>query len=60
MVVDPEYPRGFEDELTVMAGEALSELYDLIHDLDRRITSFDKKDRADFSAKRALPTICEN
>src|SRR5262245_49715403 len=51
----PEIISDLKNELTAMAREALSELYDLFRDLDRRIASFDKKNRADISAKRALP-----
>jgi transposase len=32
-----------KNELPAMAREALSELYDLFRDLDRRIASFDKR-----------------
>ena len=39
----PELLSNFDNELTALAREALSELYDLFRDLDRRIASFDKK-----------------
>jgi transposase len=39
----PEILSNFENELTALAREAIHELYDLFHDLDRRIASFDKK-----------------
>jgi transposase len=39
----PEIISDLKNELTAMAREALSELYDLFRDLDRRIASFDKK-----------------
>ncbi len=39
----PEILSDFENELTALAREAIHELYDLFHDLDRRIASFDKK-----------------
>src|ERR1700756_2693731 len=39
----PEILADLKNELTAMAREALSELYDLFRDLDRRIGSFDKK-----------------
>ena len=37
-----------KNELTAMAREALSELYDLFRDLDRRIASFDNKIEGSF------------
>jgi transposase len=39
----PEILADTANELTPLAREAISELYDLFRDLDRRITSFDKK-----------------
>jgi transposase len=39
----PEILADTTNELTAMAREAISELYDLFRDLDRRIASFDKK-----------------
>lgn len=39
----PEILADTTNELTALAREALSELYDLFRDLDRRIASFDKK-----------------
>ena len=39
----PEILSNFENELTPLARETIHELYDLFHDLDRRIDSFDKK-----------------
>ncbi len=39
----PEILSDLENELTAMAREAITELYDLFRDLDRRISSFDKK-----------------
>ena len=39
----PEIISDLENELTTMAREAITELYDLFRDLDRRIASFDKK-----------------
>ena len=39
----PEILADLKNELTAVAREALSELYDLFRDLDRRIASFDKK-----------------
>lgn len=39
----PEILANFDNELTPLAREAILELYDLFHDLDRRITAFDKK-----------------
>ena len=39
----PDILEDTENELTVLAREAIAELYDLFVDLDRRIASFDKK-----------------
>jgi len=39
----PDILANFDNELTPMARDAISELYDLFRDLDRRIASFDKK-----------------
>jgi transposase len=39
----PEILSNLDNELTALAREAIHELYDLFHDLDRRIASFDKK-----------------
>ena len=39
----PEILADTTNELTALAREAISELYDLFRDLDRRIASFDKK-----------------
>jgi transposase len=39
----PEILSDLENELTAMAREAIAELYDLFRDLDRWISSFDKK-----------------
>jgi transposase len=39
----PEILADATNELTALAREAISELYDLFRDLDRRIASFDKK-----------------
>jgi transposase len=39
----PEILSDLENELTAMARETITELYDLFRDLDRRISSFDKK-----------------
>ena len=39
----PDILAQFDNELTPMARDAISELYDLFRDLDRRIASFDKK-----------------
>ncbi|MBB4005648.1 transposase [Aurantimonas endophytica] len=39
----PDILTDFSNELTPMAREAIHELYDLFRDLDRHITSFDKK-----------------
>lgn len=39
----PEILADMTNELTALAREAISELYDLFRDLDRRIASFDKK-----------------
>jgi transposase len=39
----PEILSDLENELTAMAREAIAELYDLFRDLERRISSFDKK-----------------
>jgi len=39
----PEILADQDNELTAMARDAIAELYDLFRDLDRRISSFDKK-----------------
>jgi transposase len=39
----PDILGDFDNELTPMAREAIAELYDLFRDLDKRISSFDKK-----------------
>jgi len=39
----PDILANFDNELTPMARDAIGELYDLFRDLDRRITSFDRK-----------------
>lgn len=56
----PEILADTTNELTALAREAISELYDLFRDLDRRIASFDKKiDRIFFESEpcRRIATI---
>ena len=53
----PETLADEENELTALAREAIGELYDLFRDLDRRITSFDKKIERVFRASEDCQRI---
>ena len=55
----PEILADLKNELTAMAREALSELYDLFRDLDRRIASFDKKIEQIFRASEPCQRIAK-
>jgi transposase len=53
----PEILSGQQPELTELAREAISELYDLFQDLDRRIRSFDQKIERVFRASEPCQRI---
>jgi transposase len=53
----PEVLSGQGSELTDLAREAISELYDLFQDLDRRIRSFDQKIERVFKTSEACQRI---
>jgi transposase len=55
----PEILSNLENELTVMAREAIGELWDLLCDLDRRIAFFDKKIEAVFKASEVCQRIAK-
>lgn len=55
----PEILSDLENELTPLAREALSELYDLFRDLDRRISSFDRKIARVFREHEACQRIAQ-
>jgi transposase len=55
----PEILADQTNELTPMARDAISELWDLLCDLDRRIESFDKKIEAVFKASEVCQRIAK-
>lgn len=55
----PEILSDVENEITVLAREALNELYDLFRDLDRRITIFDRKIDAVFRDSEVCQRIAK-
>ena len=55
----PEILSDLANELTVLAREAISELYDLFRDLDRRIAIFDKKIEQVFRASEPCQRIAK-
>ena len=57
--VIPEILADLDNELTVLAREALHELYDLFRDLDRRISIFDKKIEAVFRTSEPCQRIAK-
>jgi transposase len=55
----PEILSDVENEITVLAREALNELYDLFRDLDRRIIIFDRKIDAVFRDSEVCQRIAK-
>lgn len=55
----PEILSDVENEITVLAREALNELYDLFRDLDRRIIIFDRKINAVFRGSEVCQRIAK-
>ena len=55
----PEILNDLTNELSKMARDAIAELWDLMCDLDRRITSFDKKIAAVFKASPTCQRIAK-
>ena len=55
----PEILNDMTNELTELARDAIAELWDLLCDLDRRITSFDKKIAAVFKASPTCQRIAK-
>jgi transposase len=53
----PEILADLDNELTALAREAITELHDLLRDLDRRIASFDQKIERIFRASEACQRI---
>lgn len=55
----PDILANFDNQLTPMARDAIGELYDLFRDLDRRISSFDKKIDRVFRESEACQRIAK-
>jgi transposase len=56
----PQILANFDNELTAMARDAISELFDLFRDLDRRIAMFDKKTERVFLDREPCQRIAKN